>query len=44
MKWLRSVFVLTLSVTSGLVKLGHPVPESNLSFELKSGSPETTST
>jgi hypothetical protein len=34
----------TLSASSGCVKLGHPVPESNLSSELKSGSPETTST
>lgn len=29
--------------SSGLVKLGHPVPESYLSVELKSGSPETMS-
>ena len=28
----------------GRVKLGHPVPESNLSRELKRGSPETMST
>ena len=28
----------------GRVKLGQPVPESNLSRELKSGSPETIST
>ena len=28
----------------GLVKLGHPVPESNLSRELNRGSPETIST
>jgi hypothetical protein len=32
------------SVSSGLVKLGQPVPESNLSPELKSGSPDTIST
>ena len=30
--------------TRGFVKLGQPVPESNLSREEKSGSPETTST
>ena len=40
----RSVFVLMFCGTSGRVKLGHPVPESYLSRELKSGSPETTST
>ena len=40
----RSVFVFTFAGSSGFVKLGHPVPESNLSRELKSGSPETTST
>jgi hypothetical protein len=28
----------------GFVKLGHPVPESNLLAELKRGSPETIST
>jgi len=28
----------------GRVKLGHPVPESYLSVELNSGSPETAST
>lgn len=36
--------VTMFSGTSGLVKLGQPVPESNLSRELKSGSPDTTST
>jgi len=40
----RSSFVRTLAGTRGFVKLGHPVPDSNLSSELKSGSPETTST
>ena len=40
----RSVLVLTTFASSGLVKLGQPVPESNLSSELNSGSPETTST
>src|SRR4029077_4024537 len=39
-----SVLVFTFSGSSGALKLGHPVPESNLSSELKSGSPETTST
>ena len=33
-----------LSGSNGLVKLGQPVPESNLSMEIKSGSPETMST
>ena len=36
--------VVIAAGSSGLVKLGQPVPESNLSSELKSGSPETTST
>ena len=44
MNRLRSVFSFTFGASSGRVKLGHPVPESNLSNELKSGSPETTST
>ena len=44
MNRLRSSFSTTLSGSSGLVKLGQPVPESYLSSELKSGSPETTST
>jgi hypothetical protein len=35
---------LTLPGSSGLVKLGQPVPESYLSIEANSGSPETTST
>jgi len=30
--------------SSGFVKLGHPVPDSNLSVELNSGSPVTMST
>jgi hypothetical protein len=38
------VEVLTLAFSSGFVKLGQPVPDSNLSNEEKSGSPETTST
>jgi hypothetical protein len=44
MNRLRSVFVFTFRGSSGLVKLGQPVPDSNLSRELNSGSPETTST
>src|SRR5437773_5253539 len=36
-RWTRS---RTLPPSSGLAKLGHPVPESNLSSELKSGSPD----
>jgi hypothetical protein len=44
MKSRRSSRSTTLTPTSGRVKLGHPVPLSNLSRELKSGSPETTST
>ena len=38
-------FFSTMSVPfTGCVKLGQPVPESNLSSELNSGSPDTTST
>jgi len=40
----RSFFSTTSPGSSGLEKLGHPVPESYLSREEKSGSPETTST
>src|SRR4030067_2758521 len=40
----RSDFSLTLSDISGLVKLGQPEPESNLSSELKSGSPPAVAT
>jgi hypothetical protein len=40
----RSVFSTTFSLSSGLEKLGQPVPLSNLSVEEKSGSPVTTST
>ena len=35
---------LTFAFSSGFVKLGQPVPESYLSSEEKSGSPETMST
>jgi hypothetical protein len=35
---------LTFADTIGLVKLGQPQPESNLSAEANSGSPETMST
>jgi len=44
MKKPRSLFSRMFSGSSGRVKLGQPVPESNLSVELKSGSPETMST
>ena len=44
MPWLSSLFSTMFSSTSGLVKLGQPVPESNLSVEAKRGSPDTTST
>lgn len=39
MPWALSTFSSIESFLSGLVKLGHPVPDLNLSFELKSGSP-----
>ncbi len=39
-----SSFSTILPGSRGLVKLGHPVPESNLSTELNRGSPETIST
>lgn len=38
-----SSFSTTFEGSRGRVKLGHPVPESNLSVELKSGSPDTIS-
>jgi hypothetical protein len=44
MKSFRSVRVVTASASMGLVKLGHPVPLSNLSIEVNRGWPETTST
>jgi hypothetical protein len=34
----------TLASSIGLVKLGQPLPESNLSDDANSGSPDTTST
>jgi hypothetical protein len=44
----QSFFVFSLqdllADSRGRVKLGHPVPLSNLSKDAKSGSPETTST
>ena len=43
-RWLKSRFSTTLAVSIGLVKLGQPVPLSNLSTDANSGSPETTST
>ena len=39
-----SCFSTMLAGASGCVKLGQPVPESNLSVELNSGSPVTMST
>ena len=44
MKWLRSSCSTTKFGSTGRVKLGQPVPESYLSAEMKSGSPETMST
>jgi hypothetical protein len=44
MKNLRSLLVVTFSGSIGFVKLGQPVPDSNLSSDEKSGSPLTTST
>ena len=38
------MFFLTAFGSRSPEKLGHPVPESNLSVEEKSGSPLTTST
>ena len=40
----REVARQTAQIAAGFQKLGHPVPESYLSRELKSGSPDTTST
>ena len=40
----RSVFVVTFAASRGRVKLGQPVPDSNLSIDENKGSPETTST
>jgi hypothetical protein len=36
--------LVDVSETIGLVKLGHPQPDSNLSDDAKRGSPETMST
>jgi hypothetical protein len=44
MKSFRSSRSDDVRVVERRVKLGQPVPESNLSSELKSGSPDTTST
>src|SRR2546428_14024460 len=44
MKSERSVPLWMFAGSSGLVKLGHPVPDSNLSSEEKRGSPDTTRT
>ena len=43
-RWEKSRFSMTLPLSTGLVKLGQPVPLSNLSTDANSGSPETTST
>src|SRR6184192_1139166 len=40
----KSRFSMTLSASIGRVKLGQPVPLSNLSTEANNGSPDTTST
>jgi hypothetical protein len=44
MKRVESLCSTTRAGSTGCVKLGQPVPESNLSVELKSGSPVATST
>jgi len=41
---LPSVLVVMFELATGRVKLGQPVPDSNLSLEAKSGSPVVTST
>src|ERR1700750_1892625 len=43
-RWEKSRFSTTLSRSIGLVKLGQPLPLSNLSTDANNGSPETTST
>jgi hypothetical protein len=43
-RWLKSRCSTTLPGSIGTVKLGHPVPLSNLVIEANSGSPDTTST
>ena len=42
MPWLLSSCCVMASGSTGFVKLGQPQPESNLSAEVKSGSPVTT--
>jgi hypothetical protein len=42
MKKLESVFVSTLLSEMGAVKLGHPVPDSNLALELNRSLPQQT--
>ena len=44
MPWLASRSSLTCAGTIGLVKLGQPQPDSNLSDDANSGSPDTMST
>ena len=43
-RWVKSRFSTTLAASIGLVKLGQPVPLSNLLTDANSGSPDTTST
>jgi hypothetical protein len=43
-RWLKSRCSTTLPGSIGTVKLGHPVPLSNLVIEANNGSPDTTST
>jgi len=44
MPWLPSRSSCTCAASMGFVKLGQPQPDSNLSEEANSGSPETMST
>jgi hypothetical protein len=40
MPWLTSSWSSTASATAGSVKLGHPVPDSNLASELNKAAPQ----
>ena len=44
MPWVPSLRATTEAGSAGLSKLGQPQPESNLSLELNSSRPSTTST
>jgi len=44
MPWVRSTSDVTRAASTGRVRLGQPVPDSNLSVELKRGSPVAMST